>query len=135
MGKTVAADPDYVRLLSYVVLFSPDFLEVKEASPSTAEAMAEVTETALVAVSPSQSASGEEDCPKSEQTPRQTVEAAQDTMVTMLRRLVFARHPRRVAVTIFADLLACIADLRELTAIKRKRSLAKPVTQPGGGAC
>ncbi len=141
VGKLVGSHQDYVRLLSYVVLFSPDFLEVKDASVCTADAMSRATDTAIVAVSapssPAEAALEElrrrQRLAESED-PRKKVEEVQEMLVTMLRRFVFSQFPRRAAVTVFAELLACIADLRELTAIKRRRALARPVTQPGSQA-
>jgi len=65
---------------------------------------------------------------------RASVEAAQDKMVNMLRRFLMAAYPREVALAVLGNLLSAVADLRELTEIKRRRSLAAPVTQPGSEA-
>ncbi len=45
-------------------------------------------------------------------------------LVNMVRRFVFAQYPRPMAVTVFGNILASLADLRELTNIKKTRPLA-----------
>lgn len=91
VGVTVSFDPDLVKMLSYVLLFSVDF-----------------TESDLVI--------------------RKAVEETQDSMISMMRRYIFAQYVRPLAVKLFSGLLHCIADLHELTWIKRQRQLAVPAT-------
>ncbi len=96
VGASVAAHPHYVKLLSYVLLFSADFTN---------------------------GITGKE---------RASVEAVQDTILNMLRRFIFSQYTRRSAVTLFANIVACVSDLRELVQIKQNRLLAaKAVEQPG----
>ena len=45
-------------------------------------------------------------------------------LVNMVRRFIFAQYPRPMAVTVFGNVLASIADIRELSSIKRHRQLA-----------
>ena len=42
----------------------------------------------------------------------------------MVRRFIFAKYPRPMAVTVFGNVLASMADVRELSSIKRHRQLA-----------
>ena len=49
---------------------------------------------------------------------------AQEMLVNMVRRFIFAQYPRPMAVTVFGNVLASIADVRELSSIKRHRQLA-----------
>jgi hypothetical protein len=44
-----------------------------------------------------------------------TVEGTQDSMISMMRRYIFAQYPHSMAVKLFSGLLHCIADLQELT--------------------
>ncbi len=115
MGKSVSAHPDYVRLISYVVLFSPDFLEIKEASPSTAEAMEAATSTAVVAAASSSSSSSSSPSPSpsppipggsaAARDARKKVEEVQEMLLNMLKRFIYSQHPRPAAVTVFANIL------------------------------
>ena len=45
-------------------------------------------------------------------------------LVNMVRRFIFAKYPRPMAVTVFGNVLASMADVRELSSIKRHRQLA-----------
>lgn len=90
VGATVSLTPELVKLLSYVVLLSPDFCELV----------------------------GED---------RKRVERVQDMMVNMLKRFIFSKYSRPVAVNVFARALTCIGDLREMSNIKKQRALAKPI--------
>ena len=94
VGATVATQPEYVRLLSYIILFSAD-LDAKNGANVSDE-------------------------------DRKRVERLQEMLCNMLRRFIESKYPRKVAVGVFANLLSCIGDLKELTHIKRLRSLAKP---------
>ena len=49
-------------------------------------------------------------------------------MISMMRRYIFAQYAHPVAVKLFSGLLHCIADLQELTWIKKQRQLAAPAT-------
>ena len=49
---------------------------------------------------------------------------AQEMLVNMVRRFIFAKYPRPMAVTVFGNVLASMADVRELSSIKRHRQLA-----------
>ena len=49
-------------------------------------------------------------------------------MIGMMRRYIFAQYAHPVAVRLFSGLLHCIADLQELTWIKKQRQLAAPAT-------
>ena len=60
---------------------------------------------------------------------RAEVEAGQMMLINMLKRYVFSEFSRPVAVNVFSALLRCIADLREISHIKKQRSLAKPVAE------
>ena len=60
---------------------------------------------------------------------RARVERLQEMLVNMLRRFIESKDPRKVAVSVFANILSCVADLKELTHIKRLRALA---TKPEG---
>jgi len=55
---------------------------------------------------------------------RYRVETIQEMLVNMVRRFIFAQYPRPMAVTVFGNVLASIADVRELSSIKRHRQLA-----------
>lgn len=54
---------------------------------------------------------------------RPHIEATQETMINMMQRYIFSQYPRPMAVQLFARMLACIADLQELTWIKKQRQL------------
>ena len=56
-------------------------------------------------------------------TRRAEVENAQHMLINLLRRRVFTDWNRENAVRIFAGLLSCIADLREISHIKKSRPL------------
>ena len=86
VGSTVAARPEYVKILSYIILFSSDFAELGGMRP--------------------------------------LVENIQYNFINMLRRLIYSSHRDEVAVVVFSNLLATIADLHELTHIKKQRALA-----------
>ncbi|TRY61424.1 hypothetical protein TCAL_14996 [Tigriopus californicus] len=60
---------------------------------------------------------------------RQKVEGLQQMMIHMTKRLLESQYPTHIAMNVFPQVLSCVADLRELTLIKRKRPLAKPVTK------
>ena len=45
-------------------------------------------------------------------------------MISMMRRYIFAQYAHPVAVKLFSGLLHCIADLQELTWIKKQRQMA-----------
>jgi hypothetical protein len=62
---------------------------------------------------------------------RQRVETMQDMMINMLKRFIFSQYPRAMAVHVFSSVLGSMADLRELTHIKRQRALAPPVASSG----
>ena len=49
-------------------------------------------------------------------------------MISMMRRYIFAQYAHPVAVKLFSGLLHCIADLQELTWIKKQRQLAAPAS-------
>jgi len=47
-------------------------------------------------------------------------------MITMMRRYIYGQYPRQIAIKFFSGLLHCIADLNEITFIKKQRQLAGP---------
>ena len=57
-----------------------------------------------------------------------SVEGTQESMIGMMRRYIFAQYPHPMAVKLFSGLLHCIADLQELTWIKKQRQLAGPAS-------
>jgi len=91
VGSKVSFDPDLVKILSYILLFTVDYLERNKAI-------------------------------------RKAIEETQESMITMMRRYLYAQYPRQIATKFFSGLLHCIADLNELTFIKRQRQLAGPAT-------
>ena len=45
--------------------------------------------------------------------------------MNMVRRFIFAQYPRPMAVTVFGNVLASIADVREISEIKKHRTMAQ----------
>nr|AID52839.1 nuclear receptor [Tigriopus japonicus] len=60
---------------------------------------------------------------------RRKVEGLQQMMIHMTKRLLESQYPTHIAMNVFPQVLSCVSDLRELTLIKRKRPLAKPITK------
>jgi len=56
---------------------------------------------------------------------RYRVETIQEMLVNMVRRFIFAQYPRPMAVTVFGNVLASIADVREISEIKKHRTMAQ----------
>ena len=46
-------------------------------------------------------------------------------LVNMVRRFIFAQYPRPMAVTVFGNVLASIADVREISEIKKHSTMAQ----------
>lgn len=55
---------------------------------------------------------------------RVRVDSIQEMLINMLKRFLFSQYSRPVAVSLFANILHCIGDLRELTHIKKQRAMA-----------
>jgi hypothetical protein len=49
-------------------------------------------------------------------------------MIGMMQRYIYAQYPRQIAVQLFSGLLHCVADLQELTWIKKQRQMAAQAT-------
>ena len=90
VGRTVCIDPDFVKILTFVILFSSDFASLNERD-------------------------------------RREVEQTQEMLYTILRRLTFSKFSYEVALGIYASIITSISDLREMSHIKRQRSLATAV--------
>ena len=58
---------------------------------------------------------------------RAQVDSIQEMLINMLKRFLYSQYPREVAVKLFANILHCIGDLRELTHIKKQRAMASAV--------
>lgn len=56
------------------------------------------------------------------------VEHIQEVMIGMMQRYLFAQYPKQIAIKLFSGLLHCVADLQELTWIKKQRQLASQAT-------
>lgn len=97
VGSTMSKKHEFVRLMTYVILFAPDLCDLNSQE-------------------------------------RKEVESIQYMYINMLKRFVFSQFRRDVAVSIFSNLLSTIADLNELTIIKRQRMLAAPAQQPSSSS-
>ena len=53
-----------------------------------------------------------------------TILAAQETMITMLQRYIYATYPKGLAVVVFSRVISCISYLKDLTLIKKRREMA-----------
>lgn len=49
-------------------------------------------------------------------------------MIGMMQRYIYAQYPKQIAVQFFSGLLHCVADLQELTWIKKQRQMAAQAT-------
>lgn len=56
------------------------------------------------------------------------VERVQEVMIGMMQRYIYAQYPRQIAVQLFSGILHCVADLQELTWIKKQRQMATQAT-------
>jgi len=56
------------------------------------------------------------------------VEQVQEVMIGMMQRYIYAQYPKQIAVKLFSGLLRCVADLQELTWIKKQRQMASQAT-------
>ena len=52
-------------------------------------------------------------------------EDAQESLIGMLQRYLFATYPHEMANTLFSGMMSCVRDLRELCWIKKQRRLAQ----------
>lgn len=109
VGSTVAAQPEFVVLLSFVVMF----YSVGECGGGDGEV--------------------------GERGERARVERTRDALIGQLRRVVLSKcgGDKRGATAVLLGLMSRIADLKELTAIKKRRALVERITlenpAQGGG--
>ena len=60
-----------------------------------------------------------------EDTGRRGIEKAQEGLIAILQRYIFATYPQNMATTVFAGTMECLGNLRELCFIKQQRRLAQ----------
>ena len=60
---------------------------------------------------------------------RACVEKAQEKVILMVQRYVFATYPEAMATTVFTGMMECLTNLRELCFIKSKRQSAQASVQ------
>ena len=49
-------------------------------------------------------------------------------MIGMMQRYIYSQYPKQIALQFFSGLLHCVADLQELTWIKKQRQMAAQAT-------